>query len=74
MSQLDASTATVLAVDDVPDSVISLREAARRESGGTGQGYLRCSCKKLCRGRCRCVTAGVLCNSLCHNSTNCNNK
>ena len=37
LSQLDASTATVLAVD-VPDGDISLREAARRESGGTGQG------------------------------------
>ena len=31
LSQLDASTATVLAVDDVPDGDISLREAARRE-------------------------------------------
>ena len=36
LSQLDASTATVLAVD-VPDGDISLWEVARRKGGGTGQ-------------------------------------
>ena len=79
LSLLDASTATVLAVDDVPDGDISLWEAARRESGGTGPGAATSTSgarvkKKLCRGRCRCVGADVLCNSLCHGSTNCNNK
>lgn len=32
---------------------------------------LRCSCKKECRGLCKCVRAHLKCTSLCHCSGNC---
>ena len=46
---------------------LPLRELARLESNGTGQGFWKCSCKKSCKtGRCKCKRNNVLCNSKCH--------
>ena len=65
-----------LEVSDVPqDKEISLREAARGESVGNGQGFFKCGCKTGCiTGRCKCKSNNVLCNSRCHNSLSCKNK
>ena len=56
---------------------VSLREALKKSASG-GQGFTKCNCSasaKQCRTkRCKCVQAGVLCNSRCHNSSTCKNK
>ena len=67
------SSVNFLAMDDIPDGEpVSLREVVHRAAGGSGQGMLKCSCKLMCRGRCRCVTAGSLFRY--HKSRKCNNK
>ena len=55
---------------------LPLRELARLESNGTGQGFWKCSCKKSCKtGRCKCKSNNVLCNSKCHlTRSTCENK
>ena len=64
-----------LTPDDVPDVKLTVREAVRKQSVGTGQGYERCNCKKSsCRtGRCRCLKSNVKCNSACHPGISCEN-
>ena len=58
-----------------PNTEISVREAARLQSIGDGQGFVRCSCKTGCaRKTCKCGRSNVLCNSRCHNSNSCHNK
>ena len=57
------------------DTEISVRHAAREQSIGTGQGFLKCTCKSGCiKKTCKCLTAWILCNSRCHNSNTCKNK
>ncbi len=68
-----------ISVSDVPvEKIISLREAATNESVGSGQGFVRCNCKKEACGvsnRCLCRAQGRLCNIVkCHKSTGCCNK
>ncbi len=66
-----------ISVSDVPvEKIISLREAATNESVGSGQGFVRCNCKKeaCVSNRCLCRAQGRLCNSKCHKSTACCNK
>ena len=49
--------------------VMSLREAIRKLSGGTGQGYVRCNCgltAKCSINRCSCKLAKISCSSKCH--------
>ncbi|KAI6648407.1 hypothetical protein LOD99_14085 [Oopsacas minuta] len=54
---------------------ISLRQVARNESVGTGQGMFHCSCKKTClRTTCKCYRSNRLCHSRCHNNQSCSNK
>ena len=53
-NQVDACRGRHLRSEDVPDVTIGVREAARLASGGRGQGFLKCSCRKLCTARCTC--------------------
>jgi hypothetical protein len=71
-----SSTFHVLSEADVHSNTeISVREAARLQSIGNGQGCAKCSCKTGCaRKTCKCVRSNVLCNSRCHNSNSCQNK
>jgi hypothetical protein len=60
-------------LDDVPDKIITLREAVREEF--TGQGIVKCECKQKCdNNRCKCKRSNLKCNSKCHNSSTCKNK
>jgi hypothetical protein len=60
---------------DVPrEKELSLREAATKESMGSGQGFVKCNCLLGCQGKCRCLSAGLKCNSSCHGSRPCNNE
>lgn len=64
-----------VSVFQIPEKYVSLREAARGDSIGGGQGYDRCNCKTGCNSnRCSCVKNDKLCHSKCHNSLTCSNK
>ena len=64
-----------LSPKDVPDSELSVRQAAAQESIGHGQGFLHCGCKTGCQnGRCKCKKSNRLCNSRCHPNLSCKNK
>ena len=65
-----------LNINDVPkEKEVCLRETARYQSLGDGQGFLKCSCKTSCtNARCKCKKKGFKCNSKCHNSEPCTNK
>ncbi|XP_023241970.1 uncharacterized protein LOC111640202 [Centruroides sculpturatus] len=74
-SEFDMSKENFLPLEEVPETNVSLRTAARRAALGTGQGFARCLCKKSCMSkRCFCRKKGNLCNSKCHDSLPCNNK
>ncbi|XP_050064166.1 SCAN domain-containing protein 3-like [Aphis gossypii] len=62
-------------LDEVPDTMLTLREIAKRHSQFGGQGYQKCFCKTSCKtNRCACRKNNVLCSSRCHEKTTCNNK
>ena len=69
-SQFVPNKVTSLEISNVPDNEVNLREVARKESVGSGQGFRRCVCLKSCsqKSRFSCLVAGLLCNSKCHNS------
>ena len=76
-NQFDPCKQKFLKLDEIPTNVISVREAARVTSNGTGQGFFKCSCnpKRGCKDkRCKCFKASVKCNSRCHSSDSCINK
>ena len=75
-SQFVPNKVTSLEVSDVPDTEVNLRQVARNDSMGSGQGFRRCGCVTGCskKTRCGCLAAGFLCNSKCHKSLSCNNK
>ena len=56
--------------NNVPSRVLSVLEAVRELSVGTGQGVLKCNCKTgdCTTGRCSCSKADPpqTCNSRCH--------
>ena len=60
--------------------VMPLREAVRKLSVGTGQGYVRCNCAltaKCSTNRCSCKFAKISCSSKCHGKSEdakCTNK
>ena len=58
-----------LAEEEVnPNTEINVRESARLQPIGDGQGFVKCSCQTGCaRKTCKCVRSNVLCNSRCHN-------
>lgn len=54
------------------DETVSLRKASTAISRTGGQGYLRCNCETKCVSKkCSCKSAGLLCNSKCHDSLAC---
>ena len=57
---------------------ISLRSAVIGTSKCGGQGFKKCNCGPgpgQCKSnRCKCVKAGIKCNSRCHGSGSCRNK
>ena len=65
-----------ISADEVPLGIeISLRAAAKAESIGEGQGYLRCNCTGNCKTkRCKCFKENLKCNSRFHNLRSCSNK
>ena len=65
-----------MCLSDVPTNCnISLREAARKNSIGLGQGFFKCNCKTGCTTkRFKCLNAKKICNSRCHHSNSCKNK
>lgn len=71
-------SANTLVLEDVPENIISMREAAGQQSLTGGQGFKKCRCqanKTQCQtNRCVCFKAGMLCNSRCHSSSTCKNK
>lgn len=75
-SQFVPNKVTSLKVSDIPGKEVNLREVARKESMGSGQGFTRCGCFTGCslKSRCTCLAAGLLCNSKCHKSLSCKNK
>ena len=71
-SQFVPNKVTSLEISNVPDNAVNLREVARKEPMGSGQGFRlrRCGCLKgySQKSRCSCLAAGLLCNSKWHNS------
>ncbi|KFD45721.1 hypothetical protein M513_13399 [Trichuris suis] len=65
----------LIRIEDVPNQEIPLRSAAIAQSTGSGQGFVRCTCKNKCQTmRCSCVKEKIKCNSKCHSSIPCRNK
>jgi len=58
-------------LDEVPNTMMTLREMLKKHSQFGGQGYQKCFCKT---NRCACRKNNVLCSSRCHEKTTCNNK
>ena len=74
-NQFQPCSEQFICISDVPDTMISLRSSAIAQSKGSGQGFLRCSCKQGCRtDRCRCRKRKILCSSKCHSKLSCCNK
>ena len=65
-----------LSVNDVPQEIqISLREVAKADSMGEGQGFVKCTCSTFCNNNCcRCYKNENICNSRCKCSSPCKNK
>ncbi|XP_029348361.1 SCAN domain-containing protein 3-like [Acyrthosiphon pisum] len=75
-SQIDPCKESFVDLESVnTEKEITLREAASFNNVTGSQGYRRCNCKLKCRtNKCICRSAGILCNSKCHNSMPCENK
>ena len=75
-NQFQPTIEKFITADEVPLGIeISLRAAAKAESIGGGQGYLRCNCTGNCKTkRCKCFKENLKCNSRCHNQRSCSNK
>ncbi|KAK9704489.1 hypothetical protein QE152_g27856 [Popillia japonica] len=58
-----------IVMDVTPDSFYKIGT----KTGALSNLYSRCN-KKCINKRCVCKKKGVICNSRCHNSTNCTNK
>lgn len=64
-----------ITIEEVPETDITLRECARKDSNLGGQGFQHCNCTSECNSnRCKCKKTQVLCNSKCHKSRTCRNK
>ncbi|XP_076061581.1 uncharacterized protein LOC143037330 [Oratosquilla oratoria] len=77
-NQFDLCPQRLLNTDDMnTEKTVSLRSAVISQSASGGQGFTRCNCtgaQKCSTRRCKCLKAGLLCNSRCHSSLNCCNK
>ncbi|KAE9543046.1 hypothetical protein AGLY_002957 [Aphis glycines] len=61
-------------LDELPDTMLKLRKIVNKHSQFGGQGYQKCFCKTSCKtNRCACRKNNVLCSSICHEKTSCNN-
>ena len=66
-NQITPSKRSNISADELPAKNIYLREVARTESIGSGQGYSICNCLQGCPSiRCNCLKSKILCNSKCH--------
>jgi transposase InsO family protein len=77
-NQFDLCPQRLLNTDNInTEKTVSLRSAVISQSASGGQGFTRCNCtgaKKCKTRRCKCLKAGLQCNSRCHSSLNCCNK
>ncbi|XP_068212664.1 uncharacterized protein [Palaemon carinicauda] len=77
-NQFDLCPQRLLNIDNMnTEKTVSLRSAVISQSASGGQGFTRCDCagaQKCSTRRCKCLKAGLLCNSRCYNSLNCCNK
>lgn len=75
-NQFSPCIETFLTIEEVQqEKEITIREAARLDSVGTGQGFFKCTCTTKCQSKkCKCLKEGVKCNSKCHSSLACCNK
>lgn len=75
-SQIDPCKKSFVDLESInTKKTITLREAAGFNSVTGSQGYRRCNCKlKFRTNKCINRSAGILCNSKCHNSMPCENK
>ena len=77
-TSMQKSTAFTVNIKDVPENLISIREAAAFQSLTGGQGLKKCNCKSVgnrCQGnRCKCFKAKRQCTSRCHSNLTCKNK
>lgn len=76
---INVSGTKFINLEDVPrDTVLTLTEAAAKQSLVGGQGFHKCTCRESatqCKSnRCSCLKAKVLCNSRCHLRGPCCNK
>lgn len=73
-----AQSSAITANDVDKNNLLSLREAAAKQSLSGGQGYKKCSCKpsknQCMTKRCVCRKADHKCNSRCHPKSTCANK
>ena len=54
-NQFEPISERFLSIDDVPDKVLGVREAARLHSINGGQGFFKCVCQTKCQTkRCKC--------------------
>ncbi|XP_072392078.1 uncharacterized protein [Diabrotica undecimpunctata] len=61
--------------NDISSKKIPLQTAANMPSEGSGQGFLRCNCKRCCGdNKCSCKQRNKKCISKCHGSLTCKNK
>ncbi|KAK4880224.1 hypothetical protein RN001_008370 [Aquatica leii] len=61
--------------EHVSNQETTLRTVANLQSTRTGQGFVKCTCKKHCdTKKCSCLKRKILCSSKCHNSSSCKNK
>ncbi|XP_024879377.1 SCAN domain-containing protein 3-like [Temnothorax curvispinosus] len=61
-------------LSEVLSTLLNLRQASVLASGSK-QGFVMCNCKRYCISKkCNCRSKEVLCNSKCHNNSECKNK
>ncbi|XP_060872569.1 uncharacterized protein LOC132946537 [Metopolophium dirhodum] len=75
-SQFSICQKNLITIDQVPrENTFALRTIATQQSTGTGQGFIKCTCKTKCQSKkCLCVKNNILCSSKCHSSSVCCNK
>ena len=63
-----------LTADDVPTTIMGIREASRLTSINGGQGMFKYTCNTKClTNRCKCKKSGRIYNSRCHKNVSCFN-
>ncbi|XP_022194657.2 KRAB-A domain-containing protein 2-like [Nilaparvata lugens] len=74
-SQFTVCKNNFIRAEDVPELKTGLCSAANAQSCGSGQGFVKCTCKTKCQTKkCACVKNNRQCNSKCHSALPCCNK